>query len=102
MADMSRETLLALARPGATANVAALLAELDAIYSVFPDLKSGATKKPPASAPPASGSTKGAPRGQRASQASWNAAARKAVSERMKRYCRSAAIDGDYIICMID
>ncbi|MFN8579382.1 MAG: hypothetical protein U0163_00185 [Gemmatimonadaceae bacterium] len=62
-----------------------LQAELDAIYSVFPDLKAAARKTSPAGSATHT-VTEGEPRTRRAGKASWNAAARKAVSERMKRY----------------
>ena len=84
MASIAREELLRLARSGAVARLKELNAELDSIYTVFPDLREGAA---PArvSAPAKAPKPKAAARGGQANRA-WSAAARKAVSERMKRY----------------
>ena len=83
MAAISREELLRLARAGAIARVNELRAELESIYATFPDLRGGATR---GRAPKAA--TAAAPAGRKSAKASraWSAAARKAVSERMKKY----------------
>ena len=82
MASIAREELLRLARSGAVARLKELNAELDSIYSVFPDLKEGAAPAK-ASAP---AKAKAAARSGGQANRAWSAAARKAVSERMKRY----------------
>ena len=70
MADLSREQIQRLARLGAEARLGELREEEAAIRQAFPDL---AAKGKPS-----------APRGRRRRRMS--AAARKAVSERMKKY----------------
>lgn len=87
MATISRDELLRLARSGAVARVNELQTELELIYATFPDLRSGAVRgraakasKAVAAAPAAKAAKKG-----QASRA-WSSAARKAVSERMKKY----------------
>lgn len=83
MAAISREELLRLARAGAVARVNELRAELDSIYATFPDLRQGAARGRAPKAAPAE-----APAGRKSAKASraWSASARKAVSERMKKY----------------
>ena len=85
MASIAREELLRLARSGAVARLKELNAELDSIYSVFPDLKEGAAPAK-ASAPAKAQAAKAAARSGGQANRAWSAAARKAVSERMKRY----------------
>lgn len=91
---MSNEQLLALAKLGAVARLSTLQAEIDALYATFPELRPtgkdspaatktsrAAASKPSAEqAPPVAKKTRGD------SKQSWNAAARQAVSERMKKY----------------
>ena len=83
MASIAREELLRLARSGAVSRLKELNAELDSIYSVFPDLKEGAA---PAKASAKAPAAKAAARSGGQANRAWSAAARKAVSERMKRY----------------
>ena len=83
MASIAREELLRLARSGAVARLKELNAELDSIYAVFPDLRQRGARAVSASAK--APAAKAAARGGQANRA-WSAAARKAVSERMKRY----------------
>jgi hypothetical protein len=85
MASIAREELLRLARSGAVSRLKELNAERDSIYSVFPDLKEG-TARAKASAPPKASAPKAAARSGGQANRAWSAAARKAVSERMKRY----------------
>ena len=85
MASIAREELLRLARSGAVARLKELNAELDSIYSVFPDLKEGGAPAK-ASAPAKAPTAKAAARSGGQANRAWSAAARKAVSERMKRY----------------
>ena len=84
MASIAREELLRLARSGAVSRLKELNAELDSIYSVFPDLKGGAAPAK-ASAPAKAPAAKAAARSGGQANRAWSAAARKAVSERMKR-----------------
>lgn len=82
MASISREEMLKFARGGAVARIKELQAELETIYSTFPELRStGHARK-------AGGAAKATAQSKARSGASdaWSAAARKAVSERMKRY----------------
>ena len=85
MASISRVELLRLARAGAVSRLKELNAELDSIYAVFPDMKQGATRARVSTAAKAPAAKAAAPSGGQANRA-WSAAARKAVSERMKRY----------------
>ena len=90
MASITREELLRLARTGAVARLAELQEEIASIHETFPDLKSGVTAPRPAAVAKAAKPTPAptpaaAARGGQANRA-WSAAARKAVSERMKRY----------------
>ena len=85
MASIARAELLRLARSGAVARLKELNAELDSIYSVFPDLEEGAAPAK-ASAPAKAPAAKAAARSGGQANRAWSAAARKAVSERMKRY----------------
>lgn len=78
MASISKDELLRLARAGAVGRVKELEAELESIYSTFPDLRRGGKNARPAKA--------GAAAGARAAKRAWSAADRKAVSERMKKY----------------
>ncbi len=78
MASISREELLRLARAGAVARVKELEAELDSIYSTFPDLRRGGGSGRPAKAATATRAG--------AAKRAWSAADRRAVSERMKKY----------------
>ena len=79
MSDLSQEQLQRLARLGAQARLEELRREEAAIRAAFPDLFGGRGRgrKPRASAPAAA-----QPRRRR----SMSAAARKAVSERMRKY----------------
>ena len=85
MASIARVELLRLARAGAVSRLKELHAELDSIYGVFPDLKQGAARGRVSAAAKAPTTKAAAPAGGQANRA-WSAAARKAVSERMKRY----------------
>ena len=85
MASIAREELLRLARSGAVARLKELNAELDSIYSVFPDLNERAAPAK-ASAPAKAPAAKAAAHSGGQANRAWSAAARKAVSERMKRY----------------
>ena len=81
MADLSRQQLQRLARRGAQAVLTELEAEILAIRRAFPDLVGrgrGRGRK-------AGGGAAGATGGRR--RRGMSAAARKAVSERMKKYC---------------
>ena len=87
MASIAREELLRLARSGAVSRLKELNAELDSIYSVFPDLREGAAPaKASALAKAKAPAAKAAARSGGQANRAWSAAARKAVSERMKRY----------------
>ena len=73
--------LKALARLGAQARVAELIAEIDAILKAFPDLGKAAAR------PRRQGvQAEAKPAVRRRKRSRMSAAARKAVSERMKRY----------------
>lgn len=80
MASISKDELLRLARAGAVGRVKELEAELESIYSTFPDLRRGGKNARPAKAGAGAGA------GARAAKRAWSAADRKAVSERMKKY----------------
>jgi len=84
LAAISREELIRLARAGAIARVNELRAELETIYGTFPDLRTGTTRgrAPKAATAAAPAVRKSSDKANRA----WSAAARKAVSERMKKY----------------
>jgi Arc/MetJ family transcription regulator len=82
VADLKREQFRRLARLGAVARLAELRQEEAAIRQAFPDLFRGRGRRAGALAQAAEGST--GPRRRRRS--AMTAAARKAVSERMKRY----------------
>ena len=73
---MAKFDLKAYARQGAAARVAELNEELAAIFRVFPELRSGATK----------GSTTGAVARKRKRRATMTAAQKAEVSKRMKKY----------------
>ena len=72
MADLSRDELRKLARPGAKARLDELQQEQAAIRREFPDLVTGGGRKAPA--------------GRRKARRRMSAAARRAVSERMTKY----------------
>jgi hypothetical protein len=75
VADLTREELQRLARLGAKSRLEELQREEAAIRRAFPDLFGGRGRQSP-----------GAARGPRRRRKGMSAAARKAVSERMKRY----------------
>ena len=79
MANLNQEQLRRLARLGAVARLEQLRAEEAAIRSEFPELF-GRGRRDDGAAP---GGTAGAPRRRRAKM---SAQARKAVSERMRKY----------------
>ena len=85
MTSISRVELLRLARAGAVSRLKELHAELDSIHGVFPDLKQGGARARVSTAAKAPAAKAATPSGGQANRA-WSAAARKAVSERMKRY----------------
>ena len=78
MADLSSEQLKRLARLGAQARLEELRKEEDAIRRTFPDLFGGRGR-----GRRAAGAQGAAPSGRRSRM---SAAARRAVSERMKKY----------------
>jgi hypothetical protein len=84
VASISREELLRLARAGAVARLSDLRAELDAIYSAFPDLRSGGGGTRARAGRRSAAGNRTARSG--AAKRAWSAADRKAVSDRMKKY----------------
>ena len=82
MADLSREELRRLASLGARARLAELRSEEAAIRREFPEL--AATKA--STAKPAAGRSAPAPVRRRRRRKKMSAAAREAVSVRMKKY----------------
>jgi len=79
MPGIPREQLLKLAKAGAVARIKELEAELDAILKTFPELNTSTGRKA------ALKSVEKKP-ARNAASAGWSPAARKAVSERMKKY----------------
>jgi hypothetical protein len=79
VADLTREEMQRLARLGAKARLEELRQEESAIRSAFPDLFRGRGRK-------ASAHDMGAPATRKRRRSNMSAAARKAVSERMKKY----------------
>lgn len=77
---MAKFDLKAFARAGAQARVSELTAELESIFKVFPDLRTGRRKSPGAA-------QSGAPAKRRRRR--MTAAQKKAVSLRMKKYWAS-------------
>ncbi len=77
MADLSREQIQRLARLGAQARLEELRSEQAAIREAFPDLFGGRKR--------GAAQTPSAPR-RRRKRSTMTAAARKAVSDRMKKY----------------
>ena len=75
---MDRAELLRLARAGAATRLNELRAEEAAIVRAFPDLRGGRRTQPK--------SDGSEPVGRRRTRRRMSAAARKAVSERMKKY----------------
>jgi hypothetical protein len=73
--------LKALARLGAQARIAELIAEIDAILKAFPELGQAAARPGRQNI-----QAKVQPAVRRRKRSTMSAAARKAVSERMKRY----------------
>ena len=79
---MARFDLKEYARRGAQARIAELSAELAEIYRAFPDLRGARIPRPAAG-----DAGTAAPRGRKTrKRRPMNAAQRKAVSERMRRY----------------
>ena len=72
--SLSRSELLKLARAGAAARVAELLAEIESIYRQFPDVRGG------------SGSLAGSPAKRKPGLRGWTPAQRRAAAERMRKY----------------
>jgi len=81
--DLSRDEMQRLARLGAKARLEELRQEESAIRQAFPDLFGGGRRRQAAIA---AANTDGAGRRRRRRRRGMSAAARKAVSERMKRY----------------
>ena len=79
MADLNRDQLQRLARLGAQARLEELRREEAAIRAAFPDLFGGRGRTRGSAAPTAAG-------GGRRRRRGMSAAARKAVSERMRKY----------------
>lgn len=90
VADLTRQELQELARIGAKSRLDELLREEAAIRRAFPDLFGGRRRRTSRRAAPAEPADPGAPAAgpvRRARRRStMSAAARKAVSERMKKY----------------
>ena len=82
MAAISRQELLRLAKTGAGARVKELQEELESIFETFPDLRPSGARR---AKTPAAATSKPAT-GKRAASRAWSPAARKAVSDRMKKY----------------
>jgi hypothetical protein len=83
MADLNRDQIRRLARLGAQARLAELRQEEAAIRHAFPDLFSGTARRGGRTAQ----ASADAPAGRRKRRrTSMTAAARRAVSERMKKY----------------
>lgn len=70
--SLSKTELLKLARAGASARVAELQAEIDAIYRQFPDVRKVGVD--------------GAPAKRKPGLRGWTPAQRKAAAERMRKY----------------
>jgi hypothetical protein len=84
VSELNRDQLQQLARLGAQARLEELRREEAAIRAAFPDLSAGrgrGRRRRAAAAEPAS-----APTGRRRRRRSMSAAARKAVSDRMRKY----------------
>jgi hypothetical protein len=81
---LSNDQLLRLARPGASARIAELRAEIAAIEAAFPDLArdSGGRARKSGSASLEAGGGEVRRTGRRG----WNAAQRKAAADRMRAY----------------
>ena len=79
MANLNNEQLRRLARLGAVARLEQLRQEEAAIRSEFPELFGRGRQRGPTAAAPA-------PKAKRRRRGRMSAAARKAVSERMKKY----------------
>ena len=84
MADLSREELQRLARLGARARLEELRSEEAAIRQAFPDLFRPGRR--PRTRIPDSEMSAPAPARRRGRRSRMSAAARKAVSDRMKKY----------------
>ena len=83
MADLSRQQLERLARRGAQALLTELEQEAAAIRRAFPDLFGGRRRGRRAASDQAAAPT---PTGRRRRRPTMSPAARRAVSERMKKY----------------
>jgi hypothetical protein len=83
VADLSREQLRQLSRMGAVARLAELRSEEAAIRQAFPELGRKAAAEPAARASLSDGAVKAAASPARSRM---SPAARRAVSERMKKY----------------
>jgi hypothetical protein len=77
--NLTSDQLAAFARLGAHARLAELVAEMDAILTAFPDLGSAPARE-------TSEGVEAPARGKRRKRPRMSAAARKAVSARMKKY----------------
>jgi hypothetical protein len=84
VADLSREQLRQLSRMGATARLAELRSEEAAIRQAFPELGRKSSAEPVAKASPDADAKASASPAR--SRSRMSPAARRAVSERMKRY----------------
>ena len=88
--QLSRVELLRLARLGAASRLAELRQEIASLETLVggaaPTRKGRRRKRKAAKAPSASSATKAAAAPARKQSAAWSAAARKAVSLRMKKY----------------
>jgi hypothetical protein len=90
VADLTRQELQRLARLGAQSRLEELRREEAAIRRAFPDLFGGRGRRASAGrAASADSDAAGAGRGRRRSRHTMSAAARKAVSVRMKKYWAS-------------
>ncbi|MGE5244193.1 MAG: hypothetical protein ACM3SQ_08195 [Betaproteobacteria bacterium] len=78
---LSRSELLRLARTGAEARLEQLRSEIESIYRSFPELRRGGRRPAPAAA-----RATARVRAARSRRRAWSATARRAVSERMKKY----------------
>jgi hypothetical protein len=85
VADLTREELQRLARLGAKSRLDEIRREEAAIRRAFPDILGGRGRKRAASTG-TGGADGAASRGRRRRRSTMSAAARKAVSERMKKY----------------
>jgi hypothetical protein len=88
VANLDQEQLRRLARLGAVARLEQLRAEEEAIRQEFPELFGGGRGRPRRGRKTATtdGAARPARRGRRRNRKPMSAAARKAVSERMRKY----------------